>query len=107
MSCRTALVDAGVLRDPASGAMIALDTPGWYAWLVAAQHTSFHFKHADGEFTARKERKQRGQWYWVAYRQAHKKLHKIYLGKAEALTAARLCAAAAELACACRVVANP
>ena len=75
----------------------ALDSPAWFDWLADEHHHSFHFKHPLGDFTARKERKQRGQWYWVAYRQVHGKLHKTYLGKPEALTEAHLCDAARDL----------
>ena len=94
MSCRTPLVAHSQLHDPVDTAAIALDTPAWFAWLADDQHHSFHFKHPLGDFTARKERKQRGQCYWVAYRQVHGKLHKTYLGKSEALTEAHLCDAA-------------
>jgi LuxR family maltose regulon positive regulatory protein len=98
MSCRTPLVAQSQLRDPGNAAAIALDTPAWFAWLADDQHHSFHFTHPLGDFTARKERKQRGQWYWVAYRQVHGKLHKTYLGKSETLTEAHLCDAAQFLA---------
>ena len=98
MSWKTPLVADGELRDPQTNGPIALDSAGWFAWLTEEQHHSFHFKHALGEFTARKERKQRGQWYWVAYRQSHGKLHKIYLGKSETLTEAHLCTVAGDLA---------
>jgi len=74
MSCQTPLVAHAELHDP-----------------------GIAFRHPLGEFTARKERKQRGDWYWVAYRQVHGKLHKAYPEKSEALTEAHLCAAAQEL----------
>ncbi len=77
---------------------IMLDSPAWLARLADDCHHSFHFTHPDENFTARKEPKQRGQWYWVAYRQVHGTLYKTYLGKSELLTAARLCAAAHTLA---------
>lgn len=77
---------------------IALDSPAWFAWLADDQHHSFHFTHPCGDFTARKERKQRGQWYWVAYRQVRGTLYKTYLGKSETLTHTHLCAAAHALA---------
>lgn len=94
MSCRTPLVAHSQLHDPGDALAIALDTPAWLAWLSDDRHHSFHFTHPLGDFTARKERKQRGQWYWVAYRQVHGKLYKSYLGKSEALTEALLCHAA-------------
>ena len=98
MSWKTPYVDAGVLHEPRGTSRIALDSPEWFAWLADDQHRSFHFAHPAGECTARKERKQRGDWYWVAYRHAHGKLLKTYLGKSETLTEARLCAAVRDLA---------
>ena len=86
-------MEAGVLHEPHGALHIVLDSPEWFAWLADDQHRSFHFAHPAGECTARKERKQRGHWYWVAYRQAHGKLLKTYLGKSEIMTEARLCAA--------------
>ncbi len=84
MSCKTPFVSDGHLRDP--NGMTVLDSPDWFAWLADDAHHTFHFEDSDGGFTARKERKQRGQWYWIAYRQVHKKLYKTYLGKSETLT---------------------
>jgi len=98
MSYLTPLVVDGHLRDANGAPAIALDSPEWLVWLADEAHCAFHFTHASGGFTARKERKQRGQDYWVAYRQLHCKLHKTYLGKAESLTEAHLCAASEKLA---------
>ena len=98
MSKKTPLVIDATLHDPALTAPIALDSPAWFAWLNVEEHHTFHFTSASGGFTARKERKQRGQWYWVAYRQVHNKLHKTYLCKSETLTFALLCAASDKLA---------
>lgn len=98
MSRKTPLVINGQLRDVNIPLSIALDSPEWFAWLADQSHRSFHFNHPTGGFTARKERRQRGQWYWVAYRQAHNHLHKIYLGKSETLTEAHLREAATALA---------
>jgi LuxR family transcriptional regulator, maltose regulon positive regulatory protein len=44
------------------------------------------------------ERRQRGGAYWVAYRTAAGRQHKVYLGKAEDLTPERLALVAAALA---------
>src|SRR5262245_27765730 len=68
MSWRTPTVSAGALHEPHGVAALAVDSAAWYAWLADDAHRSFHFTHPAGDFTARKERKQRGQWYWVAYR---------------------------------------
>jgi LuxR family maltose regulon positive regulatory protein len=98
MSRTTPQVVAGELRAGDAAECITLDSPAWFAWLADECHHSFHFTHPGGNFTARKERKQRGQWYWVAYRQVHNTLYKTYLGKSELLTAAHLGAAAHTLA---------
>jgi hypothetical protein len=66
----------------------APDSPDWFAWL--AQLNSFHFQGKSGHFTARQERKQRGDTYWYAYRKAHKTRLKRYLGTTEKLTLAHL-----------------
>ena len=80
------MAHAGVLHTPLDAVAIELGSPAWFTWLAQENHCSFHFMHASGGFTARKERKQRGQSYWVAYRQVHHKLYKAYLGKSECLT---------------------
>jgi LuxR family maltose regulon positive regulatory protein len=98
MAWKTPTVSEGVLRVPLEAITIALGSPSWYIWLADAAHCSFHFSHPPGDFTARKECKQRGQHYWVAYRYAHGKLYKAYLGKPEVLTDDRLCATAHALA---------
>jgi LuxR family maltose regulon positive regulatory protein len=101
MSWKTPLVEAGLLMEPACASTIALDSAEWFSWVADEQHCSFHFRHPEGEFTARKERKQRGSAYWVAYRQVQNRLYKRYIGKPDALTAAHLAAVAAEISGAC------
>jgi hypothetical protein len=98
MSHKTPLVTDGCLCNLGDAPAVALDTPAWFDWLQADEHCTFHFEHTSGGFTARKEHKQRGQWYWVAYRQVHNKLYKTYLGKSETLTEAHLCHASETLA---------
>jgi LuxR family maltose regulon positive regulatory protein len=98
MAHTTPRVVSGTLCGGNDAVRIALDSPAWFAWLADDTQHSFHFTHASGDFTARKERKQRGHWYWVAYRQVRGTLYKTYVGKSETLTHARLCAAAATLA---------
>ncbi len=77
---------------------IAVGTPEWFAWLEGA--ASFAYQGAGGSFTARKEARQRGGWYWKAYRKLSGRLHRVYLGKAAELTPERLAAAATTLAAA-------
>jgi LuxR family transcriptional regulator, maltose regulon positive regulatory protein len=73
---------------------LIIGSPEWYRWLADEQQRSFTFACPAGSFQARKERKQRGGWYWIAYRRAHGKIHKRYLGKPDELSPARLLAAA-------------
>jgi predicted ATPase len=67
--------------------VIALGSAAWDAWLE--QSRSFRFEGPHASFTARKERRP-GGWYWYAYRRRHGKLHIAYLGKSEELTIKRL-----------------
>ncbi len=104
MAWKTPTVAAGMLHVPHEAIIIDIGSAAWYAWLSDETHRSFHFTHPSGDFTARKERKQRGQWYWIAYRQVHGKLYKAYLGKSETLSEDHLCAVAQTLArAACRM----
>lgn len=72
----------GISFDP-----ITIGTAAWYDWLE--QHRSFRFEAGSMTFTARKEQRP-GGWYWYAYRRSQSKLHSGYLGKSEELTFERL-----------------
>jgi LuxR family transcriptional regulator, maltose regulon positive regulatory protein len=93
-------VSDGVLQGAVAGgaAGLAVGSPAWFAWLADDAARSFSFRSPAGPYTARKERRQRGGVYWVAYRTAAGRQHKIYLGKAEDLSLERLDEAAAALA---------
>jgi LuxR family transcriptional regulator, maltose regulon positive regulatory protein len=90
----------GLLQGTAAGgaAGLAVGSPAWFVWLADDAARSFSFRSPAGAYTARKERRQRGGVYWVAYRTAAGRQHKVYLGKAEDLTPQRLDEAAAALA---------
>jgi len=98
MSAKTPTVSAHWVYDPAQPAeAIRLDTPAWVAWLDAATTTRFAYPVFDpahgyiaGFMTVRKEQRQRGGAYWVAYRRCQGRLRKVYLGRAATLTQARL-----------------
>jgi hypothetical protein len=60
----------------------------WFAWLAGIP--SFAFEGRAGRFTARREMKQRGESYWVAYQRCEGKLQKKYLGRTSDLTAEKL-----------------
>jgi LuxR family maltose regulon positive regulatory protein len=90
----------GLLQGTAAGeaAGLAVGSPAWFAWLAGEDARSFSFRSPAGAYTARRERRQRGGAYWVAYRTAAGRQHKVYLGKGEELTPERLAEVAATLA---------
>src|SRR5216684_8231027 len=61
----------------------------WYTWLTSESARSFTFRSQLGTFTARREQKRNG-WYWYIYRKLQGKLHKAYLGRAKELSLERL-----------------
>ncbi|QBD80066.1 hypothetical protein EPA93_30420 [Ktedonosporobacter rubrisoli] len=86
-----------VCQSPDLTPLLSVETPQWYSWL--AEITAFMFTCSLGSFTARKEQATngRGGAYWKAYRKCHGKLYRVYLGKTEHLTLARLQLAATKL----------
>ena len=100
MTRRIPYVADGVIhaQGPPGASEIAVDSPAWAAWLEDRATRSFSFEGPGGTFTARKERRSGSdEEYWSAYRKRGGKLRKVYLGKAEKLTLARLEEAATEL----------
>lgn len=104
MSTKTPTVAMGSLVDPAWPGHIELDSPAWWAWLAAPTTTRFAYPLLDpavgyvvGFMTVRKEGRQRGSVYWTVYRRAGARLRKVYLGRSETVTAARLQAIADQL----------
>jgi predicted ATPase/DNA-binding CsgD family transcriptional regulator len=75
---------------------VIVGSDAWYSWLASETTRSFAFKNHLGTFTARRERKRNG-WYWYVYRKLQGKLHKAYLGKAEEISHERLAAVAEAL----------
>lgn len=59
----------------------------WWDWLHA--NRAFRFEHRDGSYTARKEQRANG-WYWYAYKRRAGKLRCVYIGPSGDLTAERL-----------------
>ena len=88
----------GELDDPQqAGARLRVDSPAWFTWLAAPTTTSFSYPVYDqahgyiaGVMTVRKERRQRGGLYWVAYRRCQGRVRKVYLGVTSRLTQACL-----------------
>lgn len=74
---------------------IAVDSREWFDWLEQAQSFAYPTFDAskgyiEGFMTVRKERRQRGRQYWVAYRRCQGRLRKVYLGASGELTQACL-----------------
>src|ERR1051326_4632537 len=82
--------------DGGLSSTIRVGEPDWWRWLDQAGSTHFRFEQGADAFTARRERRE-GGWYWYAYRKRNGRLHKAYLGRTSDLTADRLCAVAATL----------
>jgi hypothetical protein len=99
------LVRGTILEEPHTrGPSIHLDTPAWFAWLANPTNTRFSYAlynaaqgYIDGFMTVRKETRQRGGDYWSVYRRRGRKVRKIYVGPATALTHQRLQQIAARL----------
>jgi hypothetical protein len=76
---------------------VQLDTPAWFGWLAAETTRRFSYPLFDpqlgyivGFVTVRKEQRQRGSAYWVAYRRREGHVRKVYLGRSETVTSQRL-----------------
>ena len=91
------------LAQPAAlGGPIRLDTAAWFIWLETPSTVSFAYPIIDvgagwiaGYMTVRKERRQRGSQYWVAYRRQAGRVRKVYLGRSAQVTSTRLARVAA------------
>jgi predicted ATPase/DNA-binding CsgD family transcriptional regulator len=81
-------------REDNGTSVITLGSAEWGTWVEHSR--SFRFEAPHSSFTARKEQRP-GGWYWYAYRRRHGKLHIAYLGKSEELSIERLHTVAAIL----------
>ncbi len=82
-------------RDGLPTDIIPVGSSEWFDWL--AQHRSFRFEHSSTPYTARREQRP-GGWYWYASRRFEGILHTLYLGRSEDLTLERLDEVAQRLA---------
>lgn len=73
---------------------LIFESPTWSTWVSQLSSFAFHGQH--GSYTARKERRRRGE-YWYAYARVEGKLNKRYLGRSTDLTLTRLEQVAQEL----------
>ena len=76
----------GALHPAEGSGPIAIGSPAWSAWI--REHTTFAYQDEPLRFTARREQRP-GGLYWYAYKRAHGKLLKRYLGRGEDLTLQR------------------
>src|SRR5258708_22376636 len=76
-------------RSGEQQAPVSVGSDAWYTWLTSESGRSFTFRSQLGTFTARRERKRNG-WYWYIYRKQQGKLNKAYLGRAKELSLERL-----------------
>ncbi len=98
MSAQTPQVWDAYVEDPRPpGQRVWLDQPGWVEWLEAPTTRSFRYPVFDarvgyivGFMTVRKERRQRGGAYWIAYRRCQGQVRRVYLGASVRLTQAYL-----------------
>jgi len=99
MARATSHITDGILtyHDAMQEHTIAVGGSLWWQWLAAEGTTTFRFEHPLCNFTARRERKRDGS-YWYAYRTRGGALQKAYLGKSADLTLDRLQEVAAMLA---------
>lgn len=82
------------MEDAAPSEGVYLGSAEWYSWLDG--NSTFVFDNPVMHFTARKE-KRSGGWYWYAYRRHQGKLRTAYIGKTDEVTLDRLNAVAASL----------
>ena len=98
MSGKTPRVWDEYVEDPEQPSKpVWLDQPEWFAWLELEQTRRFCYPVFDasvgyivGVMTVRKERRERGGEYWVAYRRCGGKLRREYVGASWRVTGERL-----------------
>lgn len=61
----------------------------WFEWLSSDSVASFRFQSQIGSYTARKEKRESGD-YWYAYKKIEGKLRSTYIGRTDELTLGKL-----------------
>ncbi len=75
---------------------LIVDGPYWLDWLQGKYSSSFRYETQALSFTAIRENRQ-GRQIWYAHRRLKGKLHRVYLGKSENVTAQKLVQTAQKL----------
>lgn len=91
----TPKVVSGILYTDDAFTGTAIGSPAWFTWVLSA--STFYYESHLGTFTAHRERRQRGGYYWIAYRRRLGRLRRLHLGKSDRLTRDRLEATALAL----------
>ncbi len=108
MARTTPRVEQNILVLPTNrNSPVPVGSQQWYSWLSDEENGLFYFVNETGSFTARKERRKRGGWYWIAYRSREGRLVKTYIGRSEDLTLERLHAVTSQLAASGHSAHNP
>lgn len=101
VACSGTVTQAALEIPDGAERTIRLESAAWWDWLESAAARSFAYPLYDRQagyirsfMTVRKEQRERGGNYWVAYRRIGPRLHKIYLGRAAELTQRQLAAIA-------------
>jgi hypothetical protein len=90
------LTDYSQLEPTGEAQKLSVGSAEWFAWLETAPRFAYRVEAntpSEGliTLTVRRESKQRGGLYWVAYaKDRDGKLHKVYAGKSDALNRERL-----------------
>lgn len=87
----TPWIENGLLHLPQGDTeqTLPVESEAWATWLERA--TQFYVKNTQyGNFSCRKETRQRGSSYWSAYRRVKGHAYHIYVGKDSDLTTQRL-----------------
>jgi hypothetical protein len=88
------LVDYDKLKSKSQLASINVGTKAWFDWLE--ENTSFHYESTDGKFTACKESRASGM-FWYANRRVNGKLRRCYMGSTKDLSLEKLLVIARKL----------
>jgi hypothetical protein len=90
------LTDYSQMEQTGEAQKLAVGSAQWFAWLETAPRFAYRVKVSTPTeglitLTVRRESKQRGSQYWVAYSKDRSgKLHKVYAGKSDTITWERL-----------------
>ena len=88
------LVDYDKLKLKDQSVSINIGTKAWFDWLE--KNTSFHYESTDGKFTACKESRASGM-FWYANRRVNGKLRRCYIGSTKDLSLEKLLVIARKL----------